>query len=550
MSSSKKGASRQDRQGRVEIAQETLRILQSTEYRMADGARIELGPQLEAAIGGTTLYLESEEIGPVLENPNYQVRIDVRGETTLAAGKRLFDSIDTSKGERLCILNFASAKNPGGGFQTGAVAQEESLALASGLYACLQIHNDDLYEPNRRNPKDGLYSHSMLYSPQVPFFRNDAGALCLPWCASVITAPAPNAGVALKKCGAAMVKQSLYERCGRILRIAKLQKQTHLVLGAYGCGVFQNDPKEVAEIFHAWLSTEFAGAFQYVVFAILHSSNNSNLAIFRNHFHEASGSSCSAGYAPGTKSQTEMPSNAAIATSQAQLQSGGGIGSKKGRWRKTSSNSQECKSVPSAVAGVQQWFDFFVVLDFEATCDEGRQPQPQEIIELPLVLVDAKALCVVDEFRSYVKPQHHPTLTAFCSKLTGIQQRQIDEAPAFRDVFQEACAWLDTHGLLRQGQYTAAIVTCGDWDLKTMLPAQCKVAKLQKTPQLFREWVNIKKTFTAATGLYARGMTEMLDGLGLPLVGHHHSGLDDSRNIAQILISICRHHAVELNGWI
>eukprot|EP00746_Dinoflagellata_sp_MGD_P164890 gnl/MRDRNA2_/MRDRNA2_93829_c0_seq1.p1 gnl/MRDRNA2_/MRDRNA2_93829_c0~~gnl/MRDRNA2_/MRDRNA2_93829_c0_seq1.p1 ORF type:complete len:547 (+),score=89.45 gnl/MRDRNA2_/MRDRNA2_93829_c0_seq1:81-1721(+) len=546
MSSTMKRASRQEN---VEIAQETLRILQSTEYGMADGARIDLGSRLEVAIAGTILYPESEEIDFTVANQNHRGTIEVRNETTLAAGKRLSDSIRTSQGEGLCILNFASAKNPGGGFQTGAEAQEESLARASGLYVCLQGHNDDFYEPNRRNPKDGLYSHSMLYSPQVPFFRNDAGALCLPWYASVITAPAPNAGVATKKCGAAQVKQSLHERCGRILRIAKLQKQTHLVLGAYGCGVFQNDPKEVAEAFDAWLRTEFAGAFQHVVFAILGSSKNNNLSIFRNHFHEASASGCSAGYASGssrTKSQSAMASNAAA--SQAQFENAE-TGSKKGRWRKKS-NFQEPNSIPISMAGVQQWFDFFIVLDFEATCDEGRPPQPQEIIELPLVLVDAKTLRVVDEFRSYVQPQHHRTLTTFCRNLTGIQQHQIDEAPSFRDAFQQACAWLEQHGLLRQERHSAALVTCGDWDLKTMLPAQCKVAKLQKIPQLFREWVNIKKTYTAATGKHARGMTEMLDGLGLPLVGHHHSGLDDCRNIAQILISICRHHAVELNGWI
>merc|ERR1711972_695724 len=99
-------------------------------------------------------------------------------------------------GGAVCLLNFASAKKPGGGFQNGASAQEESLALSSGLYACLAPHYEDFYSPHRRDPHGGLYSHAMLYSPRVPFFREDSGHFYPLWTASVITSPAPNAGVA------------------------------------------------------------------------------------------------------------------------------------------------------------------------------------------------------------------------------------------------------------------------------------------------------------------------------------------------------------------
>lgn len=568
---------RSSRQEKVEVAQETLRILQSRQYGIAGGEHVEFGPQLDAAITGTILYPENVEIGSSCGSSfatgmvEGKMVIKITNETTLAAGKRLYNSIQPAEDESLCVLNFASAKNPGGGFQTGAEAQEESLARASGLYACLQGHNDDFYEPNRRNPHDGLYSHAILYSPNVPFFRTDAGTLCPPWYASVITAPAPNAGVALKKRGAAEVRQALHERCGRILRAAKLQRQTHLVLGAFGCGVFQNDPQEVADAFDAWLATaEFVGAFRHVVFAIVGSKHNNNLDVFKNRFSATAVRTSSAGYAAGKSAPNTKVDQLPVATidrthvdhEMAQVECIE-TESKKGRWRKMDCNNpgkngkgkegerKDVSSPATVAAGVQQVFDFFVVLDFEATCDEGsRQPQPQEIIEFPLVLVDSRTLRVVDEFRSYVRPQHHPQLTAFCRSLTGIQQSQIDEAPAFRDVFHQACNWLHKHGLLQQDKCSAALVTCGDWDLRTMLPAQLRVASLQKTPKIFREWVNIKKTYTAATGKRSQGMAGMLQDLGIPLVGHHHSGLDDSRNIAQILICLCRHCSVDVNGWI
>lgn len=542
------------RQKRQKIAEETLQILHSAEYDMADGQHVKLGPQLSVAVAGTVLYPEKTDIASSCPSADLtsatELAIEVTNETTLGAAKRLYDSLTGVGNPSLCLLNFASAKNPGGGFQNGAEAQEESLARASGLYACLQTHSDDFYEPNRRNPKDGLYSHAILYSPKVPFFRQDDGSLCPPWYASVITSPAPNAGVALKKRGASEVSEALHERCGRILRIAKQQGQTNLVLGAFGCGVFQNEPEQVAATFDAWLrgSSEFAGAFHHVVFAIP-GGNNTNLDAFQNRFRATPAAGCSsAGYAQGNHAAKVHATEVASSVESTQAQA------PKGRWRKKSDqqqmSTQDWNSPKHANAGVQQRFDFFVVLDFEATCDEGsRQPQPQEIIEFPLVLVDARTLTVVDEFRSYVRPYYHPRLTAFCTNLTGIKQSQVDESPTFRDVFHEACNWLDGHGLLQQKKHSAAVVTCGDWDLRSMLPNQCQVANLNKRPKIFREWVNIKKTYQAATGKRAQGMTGMLDDLKIPLVGHHHSGLDDCRNIAQILTRLCRQSVVDLNGW-
>jgi len=126
------------------------------------------------------------------------------------------------------------------------------------------------------------------------------------------------------------------------------------------------------------------------------------------------------------------------------------------------------------VVGPAQPFDYYCVLDFEATCQQGARINPQEIIEFPTVLIDARTMSVVDEFQSYVMPLRNAQLSSFCTDLTGIQQEWVDSAPAFADVLRRHTAWLQQHGLGAEGAdgRSMAFVTCGDWDLKTMLPAQ------------------------------------------------------------------------------
>lgn len=72
-----------------------------------------------------------------------------------------------------------------------------------------------------------------------------------------------------------------------------------------------------------------------------------------------------------------------------------------------------------------QDFQYFVVIDFEATCDKERKPHPQEIIEFPSVLVNSVTGQLEASFQTYVRPVYHQFLTDFCKELTGIQQIQV-----------------------------------------------------------------------------------------------------------------------------
>ena len=183
---------------------------------------------------------------------------------------------------------------------------------------------------------------------------------------------------------------------------------------------------------------------------------------------------------------------------------------------------------------------YLIVLDFEATCDSPERPSPQEIIEFPSVLLTTKTLEVVDTFEAFVRPYHHPVLSPFCRALTGIRQEEVDRGSLFNDVLAEHLAWLNSHGLpltedAAGPSYT--FVTCGDWDLATMLPAQCHAAvpPIDLVPWPYRRWINIKRVFRAVCGQKPNGMTGMLRALGLDLIGRHHRGIDDCHNIARIV---------------
>jgi len=159
-------------------------------------------------------------------------------------------------------------------------------------------------------------------------------------------------------------------------------------------------------------------------------------------------------------------------------------------------------------AGPETFCDCYVVLDFEATCEDGKRLEPQEVIEFPLVLLDAQALSVVDEFRTYVRPVHHPRLSAFCTQLTGIEQHSVDDAPPWPEALAQAQAWLDSR-VTELGFRRCLFVTCGDWDLRSMVVKQCK-ASGEHVPARFRQWLNIKNLFKNATGRSPGGMAQML----------------------------------------
>lgn len=252
------------RSDKVRIAESTLAACDSGRYATASGAIVELGPQVERAVRGTVLRDLATYESPPIRPRVPATTVSVTAESTIEAIRRL-----AGTGHVGC-LNFASAKNPGGGFLGGAQAQEETLARSSALYPCLQTQPAH-YARNRAH-RSALYLDLAIYSPHVPFFRDDGGAwLDAPVACSVITCAAPNAG-ALRQhdtFDAAEVEAALRTRAAFVLAIARDEGIEHLVLGAWGAGVFGNDPAVVARAFSELLRGPFDRTFASVVFAVI-----------------------------------------------------------------------------------------------------------------------------------------------------------------------------------------------------------------------------------------------------------------------------------------
>lgn len=167
--------------------------------------------------------------------------------------------------------------------------------------------------------------------------------------------------------------------------------------------------------------------------------------------------------------------------------------------------------------------EHFVIVDFEANCDEPRNPEPQEMLEFPAVVV-APDGTIGARFHSYVQPTHH-ALTPFCTRLTGITPDDVRTAPTFPEVLTHFEAWVAEHV-----PSPWLLVTCGDWDFASLFPKQCAAMGVA-VPIWARRWYNLKHAFRTRH----INMMQMLAEVGLEPLGRWHCGRDDADNIARVV---------------
>lgn len=270
-----------ERNKRALAAQQTIDILKNGFYEV-NGTTVSIEKDQKYCVENTRLIQPDDALAYESEQL-YQTEFIVKNQTTLEA------VTENLSNEGLICLNFASAKNPGGGFLGGSQAQEESLTRASGLYPSIS-QMTEMYESNRAN-RSLLYLDYMIYSPGVPVFKDDQDHLLeKPHLVSIITAPAPNKG-AIKNNqphDLPKVAETMRRRVKRVLALALQKGYKNIVLGAWGCGVFQNDPAMVAEIFEQELKNggEFEGTFIKVIFGVLDKRNGSIFPEFEKRFAE------------------------------------------------------------------------------------------------------------------------------------------------------------------------------------------------------------------------------------------------------------------------
>lgn len=259
---------------RKTIAQDTLRYMQQGYYEI-NGRRVDFAAEQRSSEENSVLI--TPEQGAELLSACTPPSTGAVAEQTVANEATVKAILDFAQvGTRqVGVLNFASAKNPGGGFLNGAMAQEESLAASSGLYGT-QLRNEGYYQANRAC-KSMMYTNHAIYSPDVVFFRDEHFELLeMPVTASVLTLPAVNYGqVLLKGEDPQLALEIMRERMHLALAIFADRGDRNLVLGAYGCGVFRNDPVKVAAWWEELLVKEGYGRFfERIVYAVLDSSKD------------------------------------------------------------------------------------------------------------------------------------------------------------------------------------------------------------------------------------------------------------------------------------
>lgn len=193
---------------------------------------------------------------------------------------RSFEAAANYIGQRVCVLNFASATNPGGGVTHGSSAQEECLCRCSTLYNCLNTRAmwDGFYTPHRQSGNP-LHNDDIIYTPNVQVLKDDGYRPLLdPFAVDVITCAAPNLrerpansfnpgdgeSVAISPDELRLLHE---QRARRILTVAAQNKAEVLILGAFGCGAFRNDPNVVAQAYKNILA-EFVHHFRIIEFAV------------------------------------------------------------------------------------------------------------------------------------------------------------------------------------------------------------------------------------------------------------------------------------------
>uniref|UniRef100_A0A0K0DVL5 Exonuclease domain-containing protein n=1 Tax=Strongyloides stercoralis TaxID=6248 RepID=A0A0K0DVL5_STRER len=215
-------------------------------------------------------------------------------------------------------------------------------------------------------------------------------------------------------------------------------------------------------------------------------------------------------------------------------------------------NSSKFFHVKSCRKDCVQYFDNFLVIDFEATCETNSGPDYyHEIIEFPCILVDGKTKEIISTFHSFVKPKKNPNITAFCTKLTGISQNVIDKAPPLDKVWNMFLDWLQEHNVdYNKTSKEFVIITDGDTDIgRFLIPnlhdLNCYI------PESFYYYVDLRCSLLkilpkiSYLQIHKMSLKAILTRFSLSFEGKEHSGMDDAKNILALL-KICIKNNVDI----
>lgn len=257
------------RERNVEIFNNTMDVIKHSE---------KLTKSVEEILKSQKLILANEKIDSNTEDRASDAKV-------ILSKKRTLEAASSYIGKKICVHNFASATNPGGGVTKGSQAQEESICRCTDLYLCLNTEEylDKFYGEHRKahNP---IYNDDIIYSPGVDVFKTDTKEPEImnekDWYkVDILTCAAPNlrpmpSNIMNPDSGDKAVKLTddelikiLEPRVRKIFDVASFYKNDVLILGAFGCGAFMNPPKLVAEVFNKVMK-DYIRKFEVIEYAV------------------------------------------------------------------------------------------------------------------------------------------------------------------------------------------------------------------------------------------------------------------------------------------
>ena len=205
---------------------------------------------------GAKLYEDGEGRDLDVPEPRFE-----QTDITVEWGQ-LADAVAHAKG-KVCVVDPASYRTPGGNYLNGGWGTEEQICSESNLFPVLEGLRATYHDANKQSTHGGLNSDRALYLEDLVF--TTGGAMKK---RDVLVCAPPNRNFALQNHRSeAECDMDLSHRIETIMRIAAVNDADTLVLGAFGCGYFGNDPEQVAGLFRMWLDAH-PGQFQQVVFSI------------------------------------------------------------------------------------------------------------------------------------------------------------------------------------------------------------------------------------------------------------------------------------------
>lgn len=243
----------------------------------------DLKQSIQISIDKQIFIPQSTVLGIPTPNKKQPAHIVVSGARSLEAAEYY-----AREGKKVCVLNFASATNPGGGVISGSSAQEECICRCTTLFPCLNANVMwDLFYTPHRQANDPLYNDDCIYTPDVTVFKKDIDFPSLlpitEWYkVDIISCAAPNlrskpsnamnphAGDTAANISNDELRGILSSRIRRIFELATCGGADVLVLGAFGCGAFRNPPELVAEVFND-VMTDFLYCFDTIEYAVYHT---------------------------------------------------------------------------------------------------------------------------------------------------------------------------------------------------------------------------------------------------------------------------------------